>query len=319
MNIGVVFSPGAGKENLFSDISAGLRNFFDRSCFYTPKGAHGSNYFPEAYEVCYDVCERYVENLNKLLEALFAQNIELLITVGGDGIATYCANYMIEYNPTLTIMGISSGTTNIGPIARVKLSDLIDKRKITKKSISAIKVMENGKTICYSFHDVIIGNTILGTVDSKMHTLSAEAMINEGKKLPLNPSANIINEQFSCYLNSTLQSGHIKPAQIVVSSIKELIFLGQAIHGIFCFHQSVDKLGAMVFVDKPLVRPQISGSEIAAFTNVSQMLFGTEDIITLEGFSEDAYLIADGNPYKKLSSEISFKYIEKAINISFIE
>lgn len=319
MNIGVVFSPGAGKETLFFDVSAALKRFFIHSLFYTPKGVHGSNYFSGAYEVSYHAGKQYIENLNNLLEALLAKNLELLITVGGDGIAAYCANYIIDNHSSITLMGISAGTTNVGPIARVKIPDLTSKKMIYQESVSAIKVLENGKTVCHGFHDIVIGNTILGTIDNKIQTLSAKAMIDEGKKQLLKPSMKIVNENFTCYLNHDLLDGFIKPAQIIISSTKESDLFGKAIHGVFCFHQSINKLGAMVFADKPLVRPQICKSEIEAFTNVSQILFGAMDTIILEGFSEDAYLIVDGNPYKKISSQISLRYIEKAINISTLE
>ena len=61
----------------------------------------------------------YLEDLRTSVAAFAAWGADLLVCVGGDGLASYAADAMLASGRRMAMMGIAAGTINAGPIVSI--------------------------------------------------------------------------------------------------------------------------------------------------------------------------------------------------------
>lgn len=283
----------------------------------TCMGHFGGEYIDES-EICdVDGTGGYVETVERITCTLLAKNLDLLITVGGDGIAAYIADAMLTNGYNVPMLGIAAGTANVGPIVCMQVEDLerCDINKWTKSSFSAIEVI-SGKHVGYALNDVAIGNTFLGTVDGQVVNLSAEAMALRGEKKIEQAYRDICTEDFLITKNGQTAKHKITcPGQIIASPLDRDPLAGRAIYGALCSAAYTPCKGALALTENVMISAEAEDEGMSDFCQIEHLLFGPGDEVLLTGLTENAQLILDGNPYMRQDEEILLRYHSELITV----
>lgn len=318
MKAAVIFSPGAGQRQHFAAIGAKLQRLFASHALLTCAGSFGGDYLPGAAICDADRSGGYVETLGCITRALLAQQPDLLVTIGGDGIASYIADAMLVAGYHVPMMGIAAGTANVGPIVCMT-ADELDSRSAdswTYFSTGAIEVI-SGTHVGYAVNDVVVGNTFLGTEGDMIVNLSAEAMALRGEKEICNPSAKICTENFSVTKNGRTAARRIlQPGQIIISPLDRDRLEGRAIYGALCSAAYTPCKAALALTEQVMISAEAEDAGMQSFCPMEHLLFGPDDEVILSGLDCDAQLILDGNPYIRPHKTVALRYHPDLITVA---
>ncbi len=252
----------------------------------------------------------YVENLRSSVASLLDWGSDMLICIGGDGLASYVLDAIISRGKKLPLLGIGSGTINVGPIIAFRTEDIpmLDISKLSVKTIDAVEVSVDGKHLAYALNDAIIGNSFLGMLEGRVVNLSAKALLDYGRKLEIEPSPHIARKDFCISKNGLrIENSMQKPAQIIVSPLRKREFFARAIAGVLCNASYMDGAAALGLFDTVIVR---AATPLRGFENMElseHLLFGPKDFVEIEGLSRDGDIVVDGNPFHREGEVVSFK------------
>lgn len=314
----VLFSPGAGHREQFSSIGQQLQQLFGPENIITGFDSFGADYLPQSNVCCASREGGYVHSITAMTEALIDKQVDLIVSVGGDGLASYVADAMLCAGKSVPIMGIAAGTANVGPIVCIS-QDMLDKIDVSKwkcKKVSAIEVSAS-EHLGYAVNDVVIGNTLLGTVDGNIVNLSAEAMVMLGRKVICVPSADITLPGFSILKNGReCRHDIIKPGQIIATTLDEDRLEGRAIYGALCSAAYTPCKGALALTEQVMICAEAENAGMRDFCPIEHLLYGPGDEVVLDGLSENAHAIIDGNPYVHKSSRLTLRYLPEVITVA---
>lgn len=269
--------------------------------------------FP-ALPVSYVVPEEaqgYFDVIRARVKALAEAGAERFISVGGDGTATYVRNAMYELGINLPILGVAAGTANVGPIVSVTLEQLEGHHISETKEVTydGISVYANGRFISLAFNDLIIGDTFLGTIDGQACSLSVRALLEKGDHTPIKPAEHIITDDFAIELNGKeLVPNRDIIRQIVLSPVAHESHYGRAVYGPVGKCDWCEKKGVIALCDYIAVSFEEDGTGVDRISSTQYLIFGPNDQVALRGFTEDACLICDGNPYLLPSDQFVARY-----------
>ena len=269
--------------------------------------------FP-ALPVSYVVPEEaqgYFAVIRARVKALAAAGAERFISVGGDGTATYVRNAMHELGLNLPILGVAAGTANVGPIVSVTLEQLEGRHisETTEVCYDGIAVYEKNRFISLAFNDLIVGDTFLGTVNGQTCSLSVRALLEKGEHTPVKPAEHIVTDDFAVELNGVDQIPNTKIIrQIVLAPVAHESHYGRAVYSVVGKCDWCEKKGVIALCDYIAVSFEEDGTGVDRFSTTQYLIFGPNDQVTLHGFTEDACLICDGNPYLLSGDRFSVRY-----------
>lgn len=318
MKAAVVFSPGAGQRQHFSAIGNKLVRLFGAHQLITCSGSFGGDYLPGAALHEADRTGGYVQVLGNITRTLLEEKPDLLISVGGDGIASYIADAMLTAGFHVPMMGVAAGTANVGPIVCVSADDLekCDVSSWQYFTTAAVEVIA-GSHVGYAVNDVVIGNTFLGTEGDQIVNLSAQAMALRGEKLVCKAEAGITTADFAITKNGRPAAHHIaRPGQIIVSPLDRDRLEGRAIYGALCSAAYTPCKGALALTEQVMISAEAEDAGMDSFCAVEHMLFGPGDEVVLSGLTEHAQLILDGNPYIRTSETVALRYHPDLITVA---
>lgn len=260
--------------------------------------------------------EGYFLRIRARVKALAEAGAQRFISVGGDGTATYICNAMYELGINLPILGVAAGTANVGPIVSVTLQDLEGRHISEAKEVcyDGISVFVDGKFQSLAFNDLIVGDTFLGTVDGQTRSVSVRALLEENVIRPKTPTEHIVTEDFLVELNGaevTPCSGIIK--QIVLSPVAHENHYGRAVYSAVGKCDWSEKKGVIALCDYIAVSFEDDGAGVDRFCSTQYLIFGPNDQVVLRGFTEEACLICDGNPYLLSSDRFRVCYIPELV------
>ena len=263
--------------------------------------------------------EGYIEELRNAVACLLAWGAKLLICIGGDGLASYVLDAKILYEQgngqKALLLGIGTGTINAGPIIRFSMSDIpnmiIDELAI--ESIDAVEVRVDERHCAYAANDVVLGNSFLGILDGKITNLSAKELIWHGKKVVIEPSSNITAENFCVKKNGIcIALGLDQPSQIVISPFRKGEFFARAIVGVLCNAPFMEAAAACGFFDTIIVKAGPPSRGFDSTARSEHLLIEPGDTLDIEGLSDDADIIVDGNPFARNGRRVRF-YVQREI------
>lgn len=318
MKAAVVFSPGAGQRQHFSTIGDKLVRLFGAHRLVTCSGSFGGDYLPGATVCEADRSGGYVQVLGNITRTLLAQEPTLLISVGGDGIASYIADAMLTAGFHVPMMGIAAGTANVGPIVCMSAEELdrCDASAWEYFTTAAVEVIA-GSHVGYAVNDVVIGNTFLGTEGDCVVNLSAEAMALRGEKQICNANGNICTEDFRITKNGRIAAHRIlRPGQIVASPLDRDRLEGRAVYGALCSAAYTPCKGALALTEQVMISAEAEDAGMESFCPIEHLLFGPGDEVVLTGLTEHAQLILDGNPYIRTSETVVLRYHPDLITVA---
>ncbi len=270
----------------------------------------------------------YKDSLRQAILDMLAYRPELMITVGGDGLAAYAAHALITKGGLertyagLPIVGIAAGTANVGPIVTVtpQMLPTLDLENLEFIPTNAVLVLDGNEPLGYGFNDVVIGNSFLTTIEGTTRNISVEEMVLHDQKTVIKPGEHIARPDFSVELNGKevpLQ-GHLQGTaikQIVVSSLQFDSLYGRAIMGSLVRGGYEKQVAALALCDQVIVNSNISKDTYDKFSTISHLTFSTKDSVTIHSLAEDAHVVIDGNPYIRKHSSLTFRLVVDVITI----
>ncbi|MEW5814318.1 MAG: diacylglycerol kinase family protein [Spirochaetota bacterium] len=317
LKIGVFFNPFAGNVNQFKDIAGSIEVLIAKvgGLLVTAAGDYGAEYLKHVSHTIVTGTEKYPDDLRRIVSGFCEWGTDIIIGIGGDGTLGYIAGILIEAGSRVPLMGVASGTANVGPLLRFNQSKLqqIDLQNLKFDPVGAIKVGRNGTAVGYAFIDTVIGKTFLGTRHGKSVNLDAKVFLNHGlkKTRPVcgldKPSGIKVAKNDSLLFNCDEEI-----SQIIVSPLHHSgFYVGKAITGLLCWAYPCNLAGAIMFsscviVDAEAELPSKAMKQV-------QALFSREDTITIEGVSGNDYLIIDGNPTCPADGVLEFQFLPDAV------
>ena len=269
--------------------------------------------FP-ALPVSYVVPEEtqgYFDAIKAKVKALADAGAVRFVSVGGDGSATYVKNAMYELGINFPILGVAAGTANVGPIVSVTLEQLEGRHISEAKEVcyDGIAVYVKDKFISLAFNDLIVGDTFLGTIDGQTCSLSVRALLERGEHTPVKPAEHIVTDGFVIELNGKeLVPNREIIRQIVLSPVAHESHYGRAVYGPVGKCDWCEKKGVIALCDYIAVSFEEDGTGVDRFSSTQYLIFGPNDQVALRGFTEDACLVCDGNPYLMPSDRFAVRY-----------
>ena len=269
--------------------------------------------FP-ALPVSYVVPEEtqgYFDAIKAKVKALADAGAERFVSVGGDGTATYVKNAMYELGINFPILGVAAGTANVGPIVSVTLEQLEGRHISEAKEVcyDGIAVYVKDKFISLAFNDLIVGDTFLGTIDGQTCSLSVRALLERGEHTPVKPAEHIVTDDFVIELNGKdLVPNREIIRQIVLSPVAHESHYGRAVYGPVGKCDWCEKKGVIALCDYIAVSFEEDGTGVDRISSTQYLIFGPNDQVVLRGFTEEACLICDGNPYFLPSDRFEVHY-----------
>ena len=251
----------------------------------------------------------YLESLRGAVAALEAWGAELLVCVGGDGLASYAADAMLRGPRPMALLGIAAGTINVGPIVTVDIDAIpsLDLERLSFANVGAVQVLVDEKHLAYGFNDVVIGDTFLGTLEGRIASLSVRALLERGEKLSCAPSPSITGSDFRVKKNgTTIPRGMAAPAQVIVSPLGKREFYARAVTGVLCNAAYMKGAAAIALFDSVIVSAGSPERGFSEFSTSEQLLFEPGDIVELSGLGPAGHIIVDGNPFIRSGEIVRF-------------
>jgi hypothetical protein len=264
----------------------------------------------------------YVADLAAAAAALCAWKPDLLVCVGGDGLASYAADAMIASGADVPMAGIAAGTANVGPIIGMQAIALRECAKAASGEFlvtraGAVEARSAGRHLGYGFNDVVIAESFLGTLDGTMVNLSAAAMLEEGLKIAVLPEADIVTGRFTVRLDGQRCAlPEFIPKQIVASMVRKGELFGRAMAGVLCTASYEEGLAALALLDTIVVQAGNHGQGFGNFAQSSHMVFGPGSIVGLSGLSGAAFAVVDGNPWPLAEGSVELAAIPDLVRIA---
>ncbi len=244
---------------------------------------------------------------------------EVVVTIGGDGIASYSASAIIKLQGSLCrpmgILGFPAGTANVGPIVRPDH----DKNSLNRSArLDSIEVRCADKVLGYGFNDVIIGRSFLGTMDNRWVNLCAKSMAERGEAVEcLMTDEPFTGRRFSIKMNGEAMDvpAFVPIRQICVSTLHQDNLFGRAVIGGLIEASGMGHPAAIALLDKVSndARPETWNQK--GFRTTSQMCFESGDVIELEGFADGVCVIIDGNPFVMQGDRLVLRCVPDSVKV----
>ena len=263
----------------------------------------------------------YVGRLAAAVTAFADWGAELLVCVGGDGLASYAADAMLSSGKPMTLAGVAAGTINVGPIVSIGIEALkgFDPDRLARRRVGAVEVLADGRHLAFGFNDLVLGDTFLGTLGGEMVSLSADALLERGEKVRLAPSGIMAGPGFRVLKNGmTIRSRMERQAQIVVSPLGEREFFARAVAGVLCEAPYNRGAAALVIFDSVIVKEGSPDRGWKDFSSCEQLLFGPGDSVELAGLAPGVRVIADGNPFAARAEKLEFRSLPDLVEVAGI-
>ena len=252
------------------------------------------------------------------VSGLVRAGAQRFVSVGGDGTATYVRNALYELGQDLPMLGVAAGTANVGPIVSITL-DQLEGRHVSQARLEpcdGLSVFVNGKFLSLAFNDLIVGDTFLGTIDGQTVNMSVRALLKEGKRQAQKPSPDIVHDGFHVELNGQAIYPRNKDIQqIILSSVAAENHYGRAIYGAIGKCDWNQKKGVIALCDYIAVCFEDDGAGMDRFSSMDYLIFGPNDQVILQGFTEKACLVCDGNPYLMPCDRFTVRYEPALVKI----
>lgn len=229
------------------------------------------------------------------------QTVDTLLVVGGDGTIAEVARILMETGSRIPIIGAGAGSTNAGRLITCNAARAgeLKPEELEIWSADCLTASRNSNLLGVGFNDVVIGYTVVGTLDGKWLDLDAAEHIR-GRLVPGEPrSIGNQGTKVSKILGSAVTPvAEGESVSTVVAGFAESAFFGKAITGGVCLTVLAGLPAGCVVSASPLVRVGVTPQEILdAPPLVSRYVsLSAQTAIVVENANEGTALCADGNP-----------------------
>lgn len=253
---------------------------------------------------------QYKDQIRKAVSVMMEAGVDLMVSIGGDGLASYVASALIcDYPVHPMVLGIPAGTANVGPIV-CPIGNTYQ-----PVELDGIEVCDGDEVLGYAFNDLIIGDTFLGKVDGKTVNLSARALAIDDQFVVQAPSDDIVSPDFSISLNGRKleYTNWENTRQICVSAMREERLEGRAIFGGLLEGAYTEHPAAIGLYDHIIVDSRQENWNRKKFFQSTVLCFDESDVIELGGLTDKGQLIIDGNPFIRKNDTVRIRCVKAAI------
>lgn len=301
MTVAIVFNEHSHLETKQLQVLGSLvQRIFLGATFVTCRG-YGHQYIVGATELMVEDNVDYKMRLATMVRTLLSHDPDYLVSIGGDGLASYIASAVVATGNKVSLLGIAAGTANVGPIvsftmeqlSRLQLSDL------EAVPIDGITVSDDSGYLGVGFNDVILGNSFLGTKDGGCSNFSVEELLIHQRRVPIEVGTRVVTKGFSVLVDGQERSffSSLPIAQIVISPLQFDRLYGRAVFGGLCLGRDSEHLAALGLSTRNVVDSRSEAWNYKDFTAIQHLVFPEGCVLTLSQLGVDAHIIIDGNPF----------------------
>jgi hypothetical protein len=317
MRAAVIANASAGRQTAQQKILTALCDRWQGVELYGVAG-YGGEWLPKTLPE--PAPGTYLGRFSEAMTSLLAEKPDLLVSIGGDGTSAYAADWLLRNGISLPIFGFGAGTANVGPIVTEHdPEDMPAPDCLQVVTMGAIEALDgNGNHIAYGFNDLVLGNTLLGSVDGQTVTLDAYAMASEGAKRTCRCLETIAGPEFKAQKNGNpLPAAFPKIGQLVASAIEkeQESFYGRAVTGLLCFTPGSPHRAAVYLSSVPIVTCEEAPYGYEEWMVGAQILLQEGDTLHLEGLAPTVCAVADGNPYLLPDGSVTLRYVPNLLKV----
>lgn len=322
--IGLIVNPKAGQgaeKNLeiARKAVAGLKPVQ----VFTGPGVIGGDAFPNASLIDIPESETGRKVTQWLAVQLAQQGVDAIVVIGGDGTMTDVAFALLEAGDQQPILGIGAGSTNIGGLVTCQAAEVeeLASAELSFENIDALAASCNGKNLALAFNDMVIGTTMVGTLDGEVCDLNASQHLQGVRELGRPQAIGTI----TALVSKKSPDGSVEVASgsqvgtVIAGFAHADRFFGKAIAGGVCLTALVGLPAGCLVCEQPLVRVQLELSDLVAVEPVRSAYTSLAEANTIQitGIGPPAVLIADGNPLKALTldDQVHIRVLRDAIRM----
>jgi hypothetical protein len=244
--------------------------------------------------------------------AALHQGVDALVVVGGDGTLSDIAFAVFQAGSQCPILGVGAGSINAGDLMTCKASqvDMLQACEFQVELLNALETSHNGQTLALAFNDVVIGTTVVGTVDGAYQDLDANAFL-ESRQVPGKPrpiggdSARVTKHNIRGEI--LVDSGQ-SVGTVVAGFANYECFFGKAIIGGVGLSGVAGAPAGCIVCEQALVCTHLDLAQHLQTEPIRSAYVSLleDDVIRVTGLDYPAVLCADGNPLAPLRpSDIS--------------
>jgi hypothetical protein len=234
--------------------------------------------------------------------AVLEEGVDALVVIGGDGTLSDIAFVVYRAGSHCPILGVGAGSINAGDLITCKASQVeeLRGRDFRVESVNALEASFNDQVMALAFNDVVIGATIVGTINGAYQDLDANSFM-ESRQVPGQPRP--------IGTDTARVTKHRQAQEIVVGvgrSVGTVIagfthydcFFGKAIIGGVGLSSVAGVSAGCLVCEQALVRTRLDLQEHLKTEPVRSAYVSLTDdaVIRVTGLDYPAVLCADGNP-----------------------
>jgi hypothetical protein len=230
---------------------------------------------------------------------------DAIVVVGGDGTLADAATVLVDERATAPILGIGVGSTNVGPLVAADAAsvDRLGGVEFVRRPLHALEVSLAGDRLGVAFHDVVVGYTVVGTIDGRAVDVDARALF-EGSTVPGQPRS--VGAPTTRITRIGRRGSEVVAAggwvgTIVVAAVRDEL-VGQALAGGACLAALTGIPAGCLVSERPLALVGLSSDEVLAWPplKTAYVNFDDQSTVLIEGVAPGAAVSADGNPLRIL-------------------
>ncbi len=250
-----------------------------------------------------------------------ASSVDAILVVGGDGTMSDVAYSLFNAGAATPILGVGAGSTNAGPLITVRFQELdrLDPSALIVQEVGGIMAFLNGEQVGLGFNDVVLGDTILTTVEGRVVQVNASEFM-KGSKKPSPPSrAGTADSEVR------IKRGGESPEEIVIhrgifgqffAAPLEERYLGKGLAGGTSLAAALGLPAGIAITSEPLVNFSIGAEELLLMEPIVTKTASIREVddVVVTGIREGTCLNVDGNPLALLGpgDEVRMRYISAA-------
>ncbi len=251
-----------------------------------------------------------------------AFSVDAILVVGGDGTMSDVAYSLFKAGASTPILGIGAGSTNAGSLITVSGEELdkLDPFAFAVHEVGGILAFVNGKQIGIGFNDVVLGDTVLTTLEGQVVQVSAAEFI-KGKKT-LSPPSKVGTTWSEVHIECRGESP--KPVhrgvfgQFFAAPLEER-YLGKGLAGGTSLASALGLPAGIAITSEPLINFSIGVEELLFLEPIvtKTASLREEDTAVVTGLHEGTCLNVDGNPLVLIGidEEIRIHYVSAAARV----
>ncbi len=245
---------------------------------------------------------------------------DILFVVGGDGTKSHIINKLIHDEREVILYGLPTGSINIGTLNSINGLEEIDgcMFQLSEAALDAIVISKNGKKKIYAFHDVILSDACITSLDGKITTVDSKNLFKYGEK---------IQKSITLYPTNNIKVTFVRDKAVArnIDISFDYAFIGcganmqQLKYNILA--GAADPYAVMgynagfIISNIPLIiNKEEAGCFIDKIPESMLLPLDHKSIITIDCFNENTWLVCDGNVVDSIipGDTLSFSF-EKSV------